>query len=434
LAEDDIHHSEFRILLFSFLYRVFLAPLVRGVIAGASIGSAKGGRGRAGRKRWRDGLKELAKRKAGVPRVHLHAASVGEFEQAKPVIEALRERYRDIIITASFFSPSGYEQQGSYALLDAATYLPVDSRREMRAFLDAIDPDLILIIRYDLWPGLLLEAGRRKVPAVLLCGVLHAGSSRFNPLVRPFFTWLYGMLSLIHAVSGDDRASFAKLVPSVPVEVSGDTRYDRVVARARAAAELPLFDDRVRAGRAVLVAGSTWPPDEELIASVDDRDDLLIVLVPHEPTPEHVASLKRSFEGAVLLSELERDGVSAPPRAIIVDRTGILSALYRIGTIAYVGGGFGEGVHSVLEPAAYGIPVLCGPRIVRSRDAVGMAEARTLRVTRTREELADAIGFLMRDAEGRDATGRRAREYVETRAGATGRIMASLRQRGYLPS
>jgi 3-deoxy-D-manno-octulosonic-acid transferase len=171
-------------------------------MAAAAIGSDKARRGRAGRRQWRRQLASLGRRTVGECRVHIHAASVGEFEQAKPIIEAMRARVGAMTVTASFFSPSGYEQQGRYAGVDAACYLPNDTAGEMRAFLDAVDPDAIIIIRYDLWPGMLAEARRRSIPVILVCGVLHGNSSRFNPLVRPFFAWLYGQLSMIHAVGG----------------------------------------------------------------------------------------------------------------------------------------------------------------------------------------------------------------------------------------
>lgn len=419
--------------MISFLYRALISPLLRGVIAAASRGSEKGRRGDAGRKGWRDQLASLEGRSDGELRVHFHAASVGEFEQAKPIIEALRARYRKLVVTASFFSPSGYEQQGSYAALDAASYLPRDTGREMRAFLDVIDPDLIVIIRYDLWPGFLLEARRRSIPVILACGVLRAGSSRFNPLLRSFFAWQYGMLTMIHAVGEEDRASFASLARGVPVVVSGDTRYDRVLARARATADLERFTPAVIDGRTVIVAGSTWPPDEELLLPIASRSDVLMVIVPHEPTPEHVAALLDRFTGAMTLSALERD-VNAKPATIIVDRTGILSALYRIGEIAYVGGAFGEGVHSVLEPAAYGMPVLSGPKIERSRDAEELRKLGLLKIVRTPEELRDALGALIDDPAERERCGRAAGSFVASRAGATDAIIASLAAEGYIPA
>jgi len=392
--------------------------------------SPKVRRGLAGSREWCRQLEGAAA--DGRFRIHFHAASVGEFEQAKPLIDALRASDPGYCITASFFSPSGYEQQRGYAALDGACHLPRDRRGEMRAFLDRIAPDLIIVIRYDLWPEFLLEARRRGIPIVLACGVLRDGSARFYPLIRGFFRMLYALPALIHAVGEDDAAAFRRLVPGCEPEVSGDTRYDRVIARARAAADLPAFTPGLIAGRAVMVAGSTWPPDEELLKSVGERDDLLLVIVPHEPTPDHVGGLLRSFPGAVTLSQVEQE--RAPERAcvIVIDRTGILSALYRIGAMAYVGGGFGDGVHSVLEPAAYGMPVFSGPGVDRSRDAAALRDAGGLVVVRSGNELAGHVARLIDDPGAREETGNHVRAFVESRTGATGRIIGSLARRGLL--
>jgi 3-deoxy-D-manno-octulosonic-acid transferase len=417
--------------LWQFLYRYALHPIVSLAMHAIALRGGKLARGVAGRRAWRDQLAGLAAGE-GELRLHIHAASVGEFEQAKPLVEALRESGVPISVTASFFSPSGYEQQSRYEAIDAASYLPPDTPGEMNAWLDRIAPDLIIIIRYDLWPEFLRASRRRGVPVVLVCGVMREGSSRFRPLLRGFFGELYGMLSLIHAVGDEDARAFARLAPAVPVEVTGDTRYDRVVGRARAVADVAAFTPERIAGRVVLVAGSTWPPDEEALAPLAGRDDLLMVIVPHEPTPEHITSLLERFPGGVTLSAMERGEGPAVPRAVIVDRTGILSALYRVGDIAYVGGGFGVGVHSVLEPAAYGMPVIAGRGIERSRDASEMADLGALTATAEPREVAPAIERLIDDAESRRRLGEGARLFVEERIGATGRILGSLRRRGLL--
>ncbi|MDB5033753.1 MAG: 3-deoxy-D-manno-octulosonic acid transferase [Chlorobi bacterium] len=418
--------------MWRFLYRSALYPLFRLAAGGAGAASDKGRRGNAGRTGWREQLSGLRAREPGEFAVHFHAASVGEFEQAKPLIEALRADGGKYRITASFFSPSGFEQQGRYPAVDGACYLPWDRAAEMRDFHDRIAADLVIIIRYDLWPEFLLESARRNVPVALVCGVLRENSARFKPLLRDFFRDVYRHLSLICAVGEEDAAAFRRLVPDVPLAVSGDTRYDRVLARAAAIADVGVFSEGLRAGRRILVAGSTWPRDEDCLQSLSGLNDLLMVIVPHEPTEKHVASLLDAFPGSITLSRLECDGPETPPRAVIVDRTGILAALYRVGDIAYVGGGFGDGVHSVLEPAAYGVPVLSGPGIGRSRDAVLMADAGALTVIADGDDLAGRVNDLLRGDAVRRA-GAISRAVVEERIGATGRILSLLRRRRLLP-
>ncbi|MBS1914616.1 MAG: hypothetical protein JST22_21715 [Bacteroidetes bacterium] len=415
--------------MWPFLYRSVIGPAVAIMGRIVAIGSPKVRQTLAGRRAWREQLAALAPREPGVRRVHVHAASVGEFEQAKPIIEALRAEGDRMVITVSFFSSSGYEQQRDYAHVDAVSYLPADSTRTMRDFLDVIDPDLILILRYDLWPCFMLEARRRSVPVALVSGVLRRNSSRFRPLLRSFFAWLYGQLRHIYAVTYEDRDAFVSLAPYVPVEVGGDTRYDRVLMRLDAAAPVPAFEQSVTRGRAVLVAGSTWSPDEELLAGAD-LNALLLMVVPHEPTQEHVARLLEQFPNSCTLSALERGepSVGHAVDTIVVDRIGILFGLYGLGTLAYVGGGFGEGVHSVLEPAAYGLPVFCGPKTERSRDAQEMRGEGLLTVAHTARDLAVGVDLLLANSTLLKERRSACEGFVRRHQGATQRIVASLRR------
>lgn len=407
------------------MYRFLVHPLVELAFRAAAIRSPKARRTLEGRARWREQLAGLAPRSPGVPRLHVHAASVGEFEAARPIIDALREREHPMVITASFFSSSGFAQQRGASGLDAACFLPTDSRGAMRAFMRTVDPDLVLVMRYDLWPEFVAAARNHGAPVWLACGVLRGDSVRFNPLLRGFFRRTYAGLGRIFAVTDTDRAAFERM-SATPVEVAGDTRYDRVLARAAAGADLGALSASVIAGRTVLVAGSTWPHDEELLRSVAELPGLLPAIVPHEPSKAAVADALARFPGARTLSDLERGADAADVRAVIVDRTGLLAALYRAGHIAYVGGGFGEGVHSVLEPAAYGIPVLCGPRIERSRDASEMAALGALQVVRERGDVLREVSRLLNDPAAREEAGARAGRFVNERAGATRTIVTAI--------
>jgi len=415
------------------LYRFVLGPLVSGGARVAALFSPKVRRGLAGRRRQqvRAQVEPAPERFA----IHIHAASVGEFEQAKPLIEALRAGALPLRITASFYSPSGFEQQGNYDRLDEAWYLPDDRPRNVRAFLDRVRPDLIIIIRYDLWPEFLRLAGERDIACVLVCATLREDSARLRPIARGFFRWLYNRLSLIDCVGEADRAAFGTLAVGVPLEVSGDTRYDRVVERAAAGARSTLPIERSQLGAdTVLVAGSTWPPDEALLAPLVGLEGLRLVVVPHEPTPTHVASLRARLGRAVLLSEITPGEVVPAGTAVIVDRTGILLGLYALADIAYVGGAFGAGVHSVLEPAAYGIPVLAGPRIERSRDATALHDAGLLEVVEDAKAAYASISRHVSLSRRRDELGARTESFVRERAGATTRILEGLMRRSLLPA
>jgi len=408
-------------------YRLIAGPALRLAHRLLAVFNGKARRGLAGRRRWREQLAGLQPRVPGQTRVHVHVASVGEFEGAKPIIERLREQVPYLLVTASFFSPSGYEQQSGWKGLDAACYLPEDRTVEMRAFLDRLDPDLLLLIRYDLWPELLRAAHGRGVPTVLACGVLHARSVRLRWPLRSFFRSLYGLLDGAWTVRAEDRESITRLAPTVPSIAVGDTRYDRVLARAAEAVDLQFGEVLHSGGEPVLVAGSTWGPDEEMLSAIRTiYPALRLVVVPHEPSREHVGALQERFPDAVTLSQLDA-GVTFPSGAVlIVDRTGLLSALYRLGDIAWVGGGWGAGVHSVLEPAAYNLPVLTGPHIERSPDAVSLHRNGGLRVVHDAAEARAVASELRERPEEWRRRGEIAGALVREGEGATERIVAGL--------
>lgn len=388
-----------------------------------------------GRVDWRSPVGKIKSAAPSAFRVHFHAASVGEFEQAKPLIEALRAESTLYRITASFFSPSGYESQKNWPHIDGACYIPHDRQQEMNEFLNRITPDLIVVIRYDLWLEFMRQAGQRNIPVVLACGVLRANSARFFPGLRSFFAGLYGRLAFVHCVSKEDRESFLRLAPHVPVEVTGDTRYDRVVGRIESQEESELVQGirGIAGDRRILVAGSTWKEDERLLAVLHERQDLFLVIVPHEPGPEEVTAALDQFPSAALLSQVTEE-MSANLRGIIVDRMGVLADLYRLADIAYVGGGFGAGVHSVLEPAAFGLPVLSGPRIDRSRDATAMNDAGLLLTVEQQDELRAEVDRLLADPSGLSALRERVERFVTGQLGATVRILDSLHRHGLLPA
>jgi len=232
---------------------------------------------------------------------------------------------------------------------------------------------------------------------------------------------------MICAVGEEDRRAFESLVPNVPVEVCGDSRFDRVIGRAAGSPSLdgPVWS-AVRGHALVVVAGSTWPADEEMLSVLSADERIAVVVVPHEPTPEHVESARRAFPGARTYSELE--GMpTAEVRSVILDRTGMLAGLYRLADIAYVGGGFGAGVHSVLEPAVFGIPVACGPRIERSRDAEAMRRAGSLQVVERSSDLLAFVSSLAEDPERRRRLGEATYSFVLERSGAVERILSALR-------
>jgi 3-deoxy-D-manno-octulosonic-acid transferase len=361
------------------------------------------------------------------PLVWFHAPSVGEGLQARAVVQAFRARRPDVQVAYTFFSPSA-ESFAQTVRADYADYLPLDLPGDVRRALDALRPDVIAFSKTDVWPVLTREAKARGIRLAMLSGTLPASSSRLGGTARALLAPAYRRLDVAAAISAEDAERFGALgVPAERRSVMGDARFDQVWARARGV-------DRTSAllrpfggyDGVTLVAGSTWPADEErLIPAIrrlrnaDARIRLL--LVPHEPTPEHIAGARAQLRmhgdpPVRTLSEVEAG--AEPGETVLVDRVGMLGDLYALADVAYVGGGWGTaGLHSVLEPAAFGAPVLFGPRHANAREAAELIAAGGAFEMRADEP----IGALVRDAERRRKAGEAARRYVEGNLGAAER-------------
>ncbi|MCB9516874.1 MAG: hypothetical protein H6693_11830 [Candidatus Latescibacteria bacterium] len=382
----------------------------------------------------------LAALRARSPRLWLHAASAGELEQARPILDGLRARYPDAALMLTVASPSARRAVESVAAADVVGPLPADTPRAMRRLLDALRPDAVAAVKWDLWPNLVLEAEREGCPALLLGGVLSPDSGRARWPGRLLAVPLHARLAGVGAASERDALAFAALgVPAGRVAVTGDTRFDRVLARVAEGRPSPLGGTGGAAGGACLVAGSSWPPEEDMLldafrALLDERSDLRLLLVPHEPAAEAVARLRRSAAARQLpLWTLSERPALADGGVCVADRVGILPELYAAGEIALVGGGFGRGVHSVLEPAARGLPVLLGPRIGRADEARRLVEAGGGYVVEDGPSLLARWRALL-DPQARGAAGRAALDFVRAGAGAVERSMDFLdAARGALP-
>ncbi|HEX7241845.1 MAG TPA: glycosyltransferase N-terminal domain-containing protein, partial [Longimicrobiaceae bacterium] len=343
-------------------------------------GEGKLARGIRGRRRVLQRMRRWAaqERDRARPLVWFHAPSVGEGLQARAVVEALRARRPDVQVAYTFFSPSA-EKFARSVPADFADYLPLDLPGTVGRALDLLCPDVLAFSKTDVWPVLTREARRRGVRLAMLSGTLPEGSSRLRGPARALLGPAYARLHHVAAISPADAERFGALgVPPERCTVMGDARFDQVWKRAAAADRASdLLHSVADPSRATLVAGSTWPPDEERLVpavrtALDGGHRLRLLLVPHEPTPAHLeeseALLDRHGLSHVRLSSL--DEAPGGRDVLLVDRVGVLGDLYAAGELAYVGGGFGTaGLHSVLEPAAFGLPTLFGPRHANAREA-----------------------------------------------------------------
>ncbi len=379
-----------------------------------------------GRKNWRNKLSAFQK-KAGET-IWFHCSSLGEFEQGRPLIEAMRERDKDSNIILSFFSPSGYEIRKDYPHADLVCYLPLDTPFNAKDFLDIISPDAAYFIKYEYWYNYLNLLHSKKIPVYIVSGIFRES--------QPFFKW-YGtfwraMLRMINHFFLQDAAS-GRLLNSIGISshsLSGDTRFDRVIQVNKIATAIPLLDLFCQDSM-VMVCGSTWPADEKILLQLVERPDLQnlkLILAPHVVDADNIRKTLQEFMSKLISSPVCEFSKASPDtmkqsKILILDTMGQLSSVYRYAHIAYVGGGFGKGIHNILEPAVYGIPVIFGPRHEKFQEAKDLIAAGAAFCVHDEKELFLITETLVKQASFRENTGKAARQFVCSNAGATEKIL-----------
>ncbi|MEK9136705.1 MAG: glycosyltransferase N-terminal domain-containing protein, partial [Bacteroidota bacterium] len=290
-----------------YLYSFLVIPLFWASLRLLGLLNRKVRRGIRGRSGLFDSLRAQVQRLASGKRVWFHSSSLGEFEQAKPIIAELKRRHPDVRVIASFFSPSGYEHSKKYPLADVITYLPFDTQRSAREFIDIIRPHAAVMVRYDVWPNHIWELERRRIPALIANATMRRQTRRRIPVVRGFHHYIYNALTDILTVSCEDAEVFGAFDLTNPtITTIGDTRYDQVSIRSAEAKRRHIIPESILAGKSVIVAGSTWPEDENAVVPAvlrlqEEVSDLLLILVPHEPTLEHIDNLEGNLQDSVLM-------------------------------------------------------------------------------------------------------------------------------------
>jgi 3-deoxy-D-manno-octulosonic-acid transferase len=362
------------------------------------------------------------------PLVWFHAPSVGEGLQAQPVIELLRARRREIQIAYTFYSPSA-ERFASSLAVDLADYLPFDTFAGARAMISTLRPRVLVFSKLDIWPALTEEAVGAGVRVGVISATLAEASARRGLVARALLGDAYRALASIGAIDAKDAAHFQELgVAANRIQVTGDTRYDQVWKRAQL--PRPPIVQRLSSSRPTLVAGSTWPSDEShLLASwVRIRDkipDARLIIAPHELTRAHLASITKWARASSLSIATIDDPAVADADVALVDRFGVLGDVYGLADVAYVGGAFhSAGIHSVLEPAAFGAPVVFGPQHTQSRDAANLIAVGGGASVRGDAELTLRLSEWLGSAPARDAAGAAARSMVQEGTGAAERSFA----------
>ncbi|MBL7796347.1 MAG: 3-deoxy-D-manno-octulosonic acid transferase [Saprospiraceae bacterium] len=365
--------------------------LLTGLLRAAAFFHPKAKKWVAGRRNWRARIASGFVKKGQV--LWVHVSSLGEFEQGRPVIEAFRERFPGRQVVLTFFSPSGYEIRKNYPLADLVCYLPADTRRNASDFLDLIQPDVAIFVKYDFWANYLFELKKRGTPTLLVSALFRPG--------QPFFRWYGGLWRQMLGcfthifVQNEPSAALLQGIGFQAITVAGDTRVDRVLALATPPPAPPpegrgatsreterFLKTEIQAHRATkppsplgegmgvgLIAGSTWPADEDILLPVlhdPAFGHLRWIIAPHEPSEKHLAQLLPRISRPWVRHSIW-DG--APTEVLVIDSIGLLNTLYRYGRVAYIGGGFGKGIHNTLEPAAFGLPVIFGPKYEKFEEA-----------------------------------------------------------------
>lgn len=354
--------------------------------------------------------------------VWIHVASVGEFEQVRPIIERLRNEYPQKKILLTFFSPSGYEMRKDYDKVDCVLYLPFATRRNAHQWISKLQPSMAIFVKYEFWPAYLRCLKRQAVPTYLISAIFRPTQLFF----LPWGSWYRQLLHCFARIFVQDTASLLLLnkYGISHASVAGDTRFDRVLEVKNNAKDLPVVASFAANRTRILVAGSTWPIEEQFLARyVKERDDVVLILVPHELHPQHLQQIFQCFEGRyVRYSEATPMSVSMCS-TLLVDQMGLLSSIYRYGSVAYIGGGFGAGIHNTLEAAVYGIPVVFGPKWKKFREAQGLLNVGAAFSVGNYREMAAALDAAFAQ---QSAMGQRANDYVQHECGATGIIYNEL--------
>lgn len=409
------------ILLYNLLLRIYFV-----LVLVASVSNSKAKKWIVGRCRLISRMRREIQPGTGI--VWFHCASLGEFEQGRPIIEAYKLQHPEDKILLTFFSPSGYEVRKNYAGADYIYYLPLDTYFNAKRFVEIVQPKMAIFVKYEFWYHYLQALRKNSVPTYVVSAI-------FRPN-QIFFKWYGGMFRKMLTsyrelfVQNQQSSDLLKAIGVTNVTVSGDTRFDRVADIAQNAKSLPIVEAFVGSSTAI-VAGSTWPEDETIIASyISSHPHQKIVIAPHEIGESHIDDILSKFRdtSVVRYTKVAADEVS-DAQVLLIDTIGILSSVYSYGKIAYIGGGFGVGIHNTLEAATFGMPVVFGPNYHKFQEAKDLIDLGASKSISNAEELSSVFDLFLEDRELLDRSSVAAKCYVHSKIGATKRILDGMTQK-----
>ncbi|WP_092737585.1 3-deoxy-D-manno-octulosonic acid transferase [Hymenobacter psychrophilus] len=363
-------------------------------------------------------------RHEAAPMVWFHCASLGEFEQGRPLMEAYRAEYPDHKLVLTFFSPSGYEVRHNWPGADYVFYLPLDTAANARTFLDAVRPQLAVFVKYEFWYYFLRELQRREIPAICVSAIFRPKQVFFQPW-GGFFRRILGSFTHIFT-QNQASAGLLRGAGLSRVSVAGDTRFDTVVHTASAPPRaLPLIEAFTDDWCPVLIVGSSWAEDIAVLTPLFEQyqQELRFIVAPHEVTEANLRRVETALPGQVVRYSQATEATVADARLLLIDNVGLLSSLYRFGHFAYVGGAFGKGLHNTLEAAAFGLPLFFGPTYHKFQEAEELVALGCAFPIASADELLKAFGGLYYREEARLQVQDQSLDYVHDHSGATRKIM-----------
>lgn len=354
--------------------------------------------------------------------IWFHVASLGEFEQARPLIEEIKNSKPEYKILLTFFSPSGYEVRYNYPLADIVTYLPFDTKKNARRFLELTNPHMVIFIKYEFWYNYINEIYQRRIPVYLVSAIFRKNQSFFKKLRSPY----RNMLSLYtHFFVQDDESH--KLLQKHGIKnvtVAGDTRIDRVIEIQKQTVNLPIVEKFIDKGSIIFIAGSSWPADEDIFINYfNSHPNLKLIIAPHEIDESHLTEIEKKLSRPSQRYSGLTDTDTVNADCMIIDCFGLLASVYRYADIGYIGGGFGDGIHNLPEAAVYGIPVIFGPNFIKFREAHDLIATGGGFTIKNRTEFNKLMESFINEPELREKAGKEAKNYIFSNSGATNTIL-----------
>ncbi len=349
--------------------------------------------------------------------IWFHCASLGEFEQGRPIIEKIKEKYTDYKIILTFFSPSGYEIRKDYTHADVVVYLPLDTRLNAKRFLKVVHPKMAIFVKYEFWPNILNELQKQKIETILISGIFRKDQAFF----KSYGSWMRKSLKAFSQffVQNEVSRDLLQSIGFKNVTLSGDTRFDRVFEITKQDNTLDFIED-FKQNKYTLVSGSTWPKDEEVLVNyinLHASEKEKFIIAPHNINQQQIKELQNSITKTTTKFTDEKRDPSA--QVFILDTIGVLTKVYSYADVAYIGGGFGDGIHNILEPATFGLSLIIGPNYNKFQEAIDLVALGSCKAVKNQEELDSELQKLSSNVGYREQNGQISRDYISRNIGAT---------------